>query len=162
MSQHRLFFATSVTYQRQPHFRDSRMANLFLETLFHYRKQGGYRLHDFVLMPDHFHIILTPSEKLSLEQSVQRIKGGFSFHAGKATHARSEIWQRSFTHHLILNTEDLEHHREYVLQNPVRARLVSKPEDYPYSSVQPRFRMDIVDTFEGPRIDSQRPKNVKL
>jgi len=74
-------------------------------------------------------------------------KGGFSFRAGKEIHVRSEIWQRSFTHHLILNAENLEHHREYVLHNPVKARLVSKPEDYPYSSAQSHFRMDIVDAF---------------
>jgi len=37
------------------------MAKLFLEVLLHYRQQGKYLLHEFVLMPDHFHLLITPS-----------------------------------------------------------------------------------------------------
>jgi len=144
-SQLRTFFATSVTHQRVSHFHRTRMAELLIETLLHYRDQRVYRLHDFVVMPDHFHVILTPSEKLSLERVMQRIKGGFSFRAGKEINPLSAIWQRSFTHHLILNPEDMEHHHEYVIQNPVRAGLAATPQDYPWSSAQRRFRMDSVD-----------------
>jgi REP element-mobilizing transposase RayT len=96
------------------------MAQLFLETLFHYRKEGAFLLHEFVVMLDHFHVILTPSDKLSLERTIQRIKGGFSFRAGKEINPKMEIWQRSFTHRLLLNAEDYARHRDYICRNPVR------------------------------------------
>ena len=126
----RTFFITSVTAQRRPLFRSAPTANLFLETLLEYRAQGKYLLHESVVMPDHFHAILTPSEEVSLERAVQLIKGGFS-HRLKL----GSIWQASFTNHRIRDLEDFESHREYVRQNPVRARLAERPGDYPYSSV---------------------------
>ena len=39
------------------------MSELFLETLFHYREEKIFLLHEFVVMPDHIHLILTPSSK---------------------------------------------------------------------------------------------------
>ena len=154
-NQLRTFFATAITYQRQPLFRRDQAAELFLETLFHYREERVFLLHEFVLMPDHFHLILTPSERFSLEKAVQRIKGGFSFQFGKAIDAKRESWQRSFTHHLILDPEDLQHHREYILSNPIRAHLVQKAEMYPLSSIHPHFRMDAVpDCFSAAKAAS--------
>jgi REP element-mobilizing transposase RayT len=55
----------------------------FLDVLLHYRAQGKYLLHELVVMPDHFHLLITPRE--SLERAMQLIKGGFSFRA-------KEIW----------------------------------------------------------------------
>jgi len=57
------------------------MARLFVEVLFHYRDHKNYLLHEFVLMPDHFHLLVSPT--LSLERSLQLIKGGFSYRAKK-------------------------------------------------------------------------------
>jgi REP-associated tyrosine transposase len=142
VSQKRTFFVTAVTHLRQPLFRRTSMAELFLETLFHYRERKVFFLHEFVLMPDHFHLILTPSSKFSLEKALQRIKGGFSFQVGKHVRSRMDIWQRSFTQHLILDDEDLAGHRNYVLDNPVRAGLAREREGYPLSSVHRYFRMD--------------------
>jgi putative transposase len=125
------------------------MAELFLDAIFHYRDEGVFLLHEFVIMPDHFHLILTPSSKFSLEKTVQRIKGAFSFHAGKRFSSKFEVWQRSFTQHLVLDHMDFVRHREYILDNPVSARLVKEREDYPLSSVHSYFRMDEVPDFRG-------------
>ena len=70
------------------------MARLFLEVLQHYRLQNKYLLHEFVLMPDHFHLLITPTE--TLERALQLIKGGFSFRARKELGFVREIWQMSF------------------------------------------------------------------
>ena len=52
-----------------------RTAQLFVGVLQHYRLQEKYLLHQFVLMPDHFHLLITPA--LTLERAMQLIKGGF-------------------------------------------------------------------------------------
>ena len=44
------------------------MARLFLDTLARYRREGRFLLHEFVLMPDHFHLLLTPAHDVSLEK----------------------------------------------------------------------------------------------
>ena len=59
------------------------MARLFLNVLQDYRGQGRYLLHEFVVMPDHFHLIVTPAADVPLEKAGQYIKGGFSFRAKK-------------------------------------------------------------------------------
>lgn len=50
--------------------------DVFVRALLRYRDAGAYALHDFVLMPDHFHILLTPARDKTLERVVQYIKGG--------------------------------------------------------------------------------------
>jgi len=75
----RTFFVTSVTWGRRPIFRAEPLARLFLDTLQHYRAQHRYLLHELVLMPEHFHLLLTPMPNVSLEKVVQLIKGAFSF-----------------------------------------------------------------------------------
>ena len=59
------FFITAITYNRRRLFQLPINATLFLETLQHYRTQGAYKLHAFVVMPDHIHLLLTPTARPS-------------------------------------------------------------------------------------------------
>ena len=136
----RTFFITTITAQRQPIFRREAAACLVIDTLGHYRDEGKYLLHEFVVMPDHLHVLLTPADEISLERAVQFIKGGFSFRLK----FRGPVWQASFSNHRVRDLEDYENHREYIWMNPVRARLVERPEEYPYSSVAGGMRLDPV------------------
>jgi putative transposase len=131
----RTFFITSVTAQRRTLFQRDAVSDLLVDVFQHYRDQGKYLLHDFVIMPDHFHALVTPANEISLEKAIQFIKGGFSFRLK----SRLPVWQPSFTNHRIRDSEDFERHRAYIRMNPVRAGLVAKVEDYPYSSANGRF-----------------------
>jgi putative transposase len=87
------YFVTSNTVDRLPMFRHERWAKLFLEVLYSYRPER-YLLHGFVLMRDHFHLLITPEE--SLERAAQCIKGGFSFRAKKELNWNGKIWIAGF------------------------------------------------------------------
>ncbi len=143
----RVFFVTSITLQRFPIFRRETTARLLIDTLAHYRDAGKFLLHEFVIMPDHIHVLLTPAREISLERAMQFIKGGFSFRMKE----RGSIWQPSFTNHRIRDWEDYESHRDYIRMNPVRARLAPCPDVYPYSSAAGGFRMDPVPQGLKPR-----------
>jgi putative transposase len=127
------FFLTTITYNRRRIFQLPANADLFLETLQHYRLH--YLLHAFVLMPDHVHLILTPRDK-TLSQVMNLIKGGFSHHLA----SKLPVWQRGFTDHRIRDAEDFEIRRSYIHRNPVTASLCETPEAYPFSSAQPKLR----------------------
>src|SRR5439155_8991727 len=71
----RTFFVTSVTSERTPIFRSERAAKLFIETLYGCRERGTFQLYEFVLMPDHLHLLLAPAPLVSLEKAMQFIKG---------------------------------------------------------------------------------------
>jgi putative transposase len=111
-----------------------------IEVLFDYRDQGKYLLHEFVVMPDHIHLLLTPAIEISLERAMQFVKGGYSYRLRKVE--KIQVWQESFTNHRIRDAEDYGRHREYIRMNPVRAGLVRKAEAYPFSSANPAFRLD--------------------
>ncbi len=119
----RTFFVTTNCHQRQPIFRDAERTRLMLGVLQDNRAKGRFLLHEFVIMPDHMHLLLTPASNVSLEKAVQFIKGGFSFRVKKELGFRDEVWQKSFTEHRVKDAADYEHHREYIRMNPVRARL---------------------------------------
>ena len=123
------FFITTITYNRRRLFQVPANAELLLETLQHYRAEGAYKLHAFVVMPDHAHLLLTPIDK-TISQVMNLIKGGFS----RRLASNFPIWQRGFADHLVLNRAHFKSRRDYIHQNPVRANLVTVPELYPYSS----------------------------
>ncbi len=62
----RTYFVTGVTAQRRRLFQVSANTELLQRTLADYRDQGRFLLHAFVIMPDHFHAIITPASDVSL------------------------------------------------------------------------------------------------
>jgi putative transposase len=99
-----VYFITASTAQRSLLFRKEPMARLFLDALFHYRDHKNYLLHEFVVMPDHFHLLISPT--LSLERSLQLIKGGFSYRAKKELGFAGEIWEKSFYDRRVRGADD--------------------------------------------------------
>jgi putative transposase len=127
---------TAGTWERRGHFRNERWARLLIDTLCHYRG-SAYLLHEFVIMPDHVHALITPL--MSLERAVQFIKGGFSYRAKKELGSNMEIWQRGFQDHRIRDASDYDIHVAYIRGNPARERLCEDGQDYAYSSATLRF-----------------------
>lgn len=128
------YFATASCWEKQGLLQSDRMAKLFLAVLFHYQGQKKYLLHEFVVMPDHFHALLTPQPPVTLEKGVQFIKGGFSFRSKKELGLQGEIWQTSFYDHGVRDANEYSRFRHYIHMNPVRRGMVPSPEEFPYSS----------------------------
>jgi putative transposase len=122
-------FVTAATQDRRPIFEITRVADLFVEALLHYRMVGHYKLHAYVVMPDHVHLVLTP-QGMSLEQAVNLIKTGFVHRL----ETELPIWEENFTGYSIANIHDLEVVRAYLHELPVKASLVPSAEMYPHSS----------------------------
>ena len=116
-------------------------ARLFLKTLYHYRREGRFQLHAFVVMLDHAHLLITPAVDITLERAMQFIKGGYSHAVGQEI-SRREIWQKGFTDHRIRDAQDFAGHLVYIHQNPVMAKLVTDPAEYRYCSAYPGFKLD--------------------
>ena len=123
------FFTTAITYNRRRIFQVARNANLFIDTLQRYRAAGAFKLHAFVVMPDHVHLLLTPQGK-TISQVMNLIKGGFS----RRMESKLPVWQRGFADHLVLDRQHFESRRNYIHENPIRANLALSPEIYRYSS----------------------------
>jgi len=134
------YFVTTSTQAGRPLLQRDLAAELFVQMLYEYRSQGRFRLHAFVVMPEHVHLIITPSE--SLERTMQFIKGGFSFRASRELALPSQVWARGFADHRIRDANDFIVHREYTHMNPVRRGLVNRPEKFRFSSAHAAYELD--------------------
>jgi putative transposase len=138
----RTFFVTSNCWNHTNVLQSERMATLMLDVLSEQRAKEPFKLHEYVVMPDHFHLIITPAYEHSIEKCGQFIKGNFSIRAGRELQFKREIWQESFRHHRIMDNGDYRGHRLYIWNNPVKRGLVARPEDWPYSSANPKIEID--------------------
>jgi len=127
----RTYFVTAVTAGPRRIFQVTANADLLQKTIFDYRAQNRFLLHAYVIMPDHFHAILTPAPDVSLEKAMQFIKGGFSFRLK----SKLDVWERGFNESQILSAEKFRSVAHYIEENPVRRGLAPTPKEYPYSSV---------------------------
>ena len=90
------YFVSSATWERRELFRVPRVAEILVQRILACRDKGAFLLHEFVVMPNHFHLLLTPGETTSLEKAVQLVKGGSSHEIHKQTENQMEIWQTGF------------------------------------------------------------------
>lgn len=136
----RTFFVTAVTANRRRLFQTNANAQLLLNLFNEDRAKNRYQLHAFVIMPDHIHLLLTPSPEVSIEKAMQFIKGGFSFRL----QSKLNVWQSGYTKRRIEDAQDYANHTTYIHENPVSARFCERVEDFRYSSASGTFPLDPV------------------
>jgi putative transposase len=93
-----IYFITTDTWERRRLFRKPDPARIVTEQIIDCRERGLYELHAFVLMPEHLHLLITPSEDASIEKAVMMIKGGSSYRIKKEL--SSHVKRRPVMSHL--------------------------------------------------------------
>ena len=109
-----------------------RNATLLIDVLRSYVVGRKFQLHDFVVMPDHVHLLITVGGDMTIERAMQFVKGGFSFRLRKESGYLGEVWQRGFSEVRVDDRESFLRYRDYIAENPVKAGLVDSPEEFPY------------------------------
>lgn len=138
----RTFFVTSSTCGGRHLLQSDRMARLLIDTLYRYRTERNLRLHAFVVMTNHLHVLLSVDATMAVERAVQLIKGGFSYRASHEYDISAAVWARGFSDSRIHNEGEYAARVRYIHENPVRAGLTQSAEQYPYSSAHPGFDLD--------------------
>jgi putative transposase len=128
----RTFFATTKTHAGRRLLQSERNATLLIDVLRSYVAAHKFQLHDFVVMPDHIHLLITVGDRMTIEKAMQLIKERFSYLLKKEHGYLGEVWQRGFSEVRVDDTQSLEKHREYIAQNPVKAGLAERPDECPY------------------------------
>ncbi|HSC78118.1 MAG TPA: transposase, partial [Candidatus Acidoferrales bacterium] len=114
------------------------VAEILVDQLIQCREKGHFLLHEFCVLDNHLHTLLTPPPDGTLEKSIQMIKGGASFKIGRIR--KVALWQTGYHDWRCRDEEDYKRYSDYIRQNPVKAGLVERTEDWPYSSANPKFR----------------------
>jgi len=136
------YFVTTKTWENCELFRAHQNAEIVVECILAYQDRGVYLLHEFVVMPNHVHLVLTPNSRTTLEKAMQFIKGGSSHQMHQKRGHKMQIWQPGFHESTIRDAADFKVKRNYIQMNPVEARLVVRPEDWRYGSASGTFALD--------------------
>jgi REP-associated tyrosine transposase len=94
-----------------------------------YEQQHHWHVFLILLMPDHFHMLVSFAASTKIRDLIARWKRYTSTHAGI-------IWQRDFFDHRLRRDESFREKSDYILRNPVRAGLIEHEDDWPYRLIE--------------------------
>src|SRR5277367_6781191 len=117
------YFVTAKATQNIAIFQVRETAEIVVGKILEYRNRGNYLVHDFVLMPNHLHLILTPAPSVTLEKCTQFIKGGSSYDIHKVRGRKMEIWQPGFHESRVIDWLDYSKKSDYTRFNPVTVKI---------------------------------------
>lgn len=138
-----IYFVTTCVRYRNPAFLDEAIAQILEHTIHLNKKLKHFVLYAYVIMPDHMHLLVRPSEA-NISEVMRSIKTNSSrdinrHNASRATRVmggyfshKRFAWQEKFYDHVIMSDDDFRTHIEYIKVNPVKAGIVQNPEDYPF------------------------------
>ncbi|MBT3279660.1 MAG: hypothetical protein HN909_06780 [Phycisphaerales bacterium] len=148
-----IHFLTFSTFRCQPFFPGTHAANWFIEFLAKARERCPFRLFAYVIMPEHIHLILRPGDGISMRKIYWHLKRPMTdkvvtwvkIHHPTFLNRMADkqptgdltyrFWQRGGGYDRWMRTpSDLHEKIRYIHMNPVRSGLVSRPEEWKYSS----------------------------
>jgi putative transposase len=119
---------------RQIVFREEEDFIYFFKLLERYKKELKFKLYHFSLMPNHIHLMIEPTREGSLPKIMMRLTLAYSSYFNKKYGGVGHVWQGRYKSSLIDKEDYFIWCGLYVELNPVRARLVERPEDWRWSS----------------------------
>ena len=161
-----LHFLTRSTYRRARLFDSERFRGRWVETLGELRRELGFKIAGYVLMPEHFHLLLWPSAKANPSQVLQKLEGRTALFVLKILkenptqrrcrkmleqarlpasvhhHAYFRVWQRGGYDLNVWSSKKIDEKLDYMHNNPVTRKLVDQPGDWPWSSWRFNFLND--------------------
>jgi REP-associated tyrosine transposase len=126
-----IYFVTACTHDRAPWLACPEVHKSFLAFSSRGNERGAF-VGRYALMPDHLHLFVAfQPGTLTLSGWVKSMKNSLS-KVLRAMGKRAPHWQDGFYDHVLRSSESYEQKWLYVRENPVRAGLVLRSEDWPY------------------------------
>ena len=136
-ARHPVYFITTCTAGRRPLLANSTAHRIFEAEWRMMSVRRGWSVGRYVIMPDHVHFFVAPtgSEARPLSAAIGLWKKWSALALRRSAAFEAPLWQREFFDHLLRSNESREGKWHYVRENPVRAGLVVRAEDWPYAGV---------------------------
>ena len=119
---------------KQPVFNNERDFIIYKETLSRLKNEQPFKLYHYCFMTNHVHMIIETNEDTELSKLMKRINLSYYHYYKKRYGYSGHFWQDRFKSLLIEKDSYLLACGLYIERNPVRAKMVTRPEQYPYSS----------------------------
>ena len=125
------YLLTSVTANRAPVFADFWVGCACARALTHPTLWTSSKLLAWVLMPDHFHLLVELGPASTLAGMMKSLKSLSALEVGRATGVKG-VWQRGYHDHALRTSEGVRGAARYLVANPIRAGLVDSVANYPF------------------------------
>ena len=142
-------FVTATTRIRKSLFRKREAADLLVRELEVLRRELGFAILGYAVMPDHVHLILVPGPAAGLTRIMQFVKGRFARLWHERCGTRGSVWHPRYYESAVRTEAQLTRWLDYVNDNPVRAGLAASPQQYPYCSAGGTLATDLDAYLEG-------------
>jgi putative transposase len=127
-----IYLLTSVSYQRRQVFADFHLGRVVVNAMRHHDLAGNTETLAYVVMPDHFHWLLSLGSHFDLSRLMASLKGYTARRIKERIDLGGDpLWQEGYHDHALRREEDLQAAARYVVANPLRAKLVERLGDYP-------------------------------
>ncbi|MDD3270691.1 MAG: transposase [Syntrophomonadaceae bacterium] len=140
MPRHQRILSENGTYhvmmrgnERKNLFHDQEDKQRFIETLFAKREEAGFLVYAYCLMDNHVHLLVREASE-ELATMMKRINGSYAYYFNQKYHRVGHLFQDRFKSEPIGDDRHLLAVIRYIHNNPVKAGLVEKPEQYRWSS----------------------------
>lgn len=157
LTDERFFFVTTTVVRFMPIFRDHSFCDIIIEKIKFYQNKYRFEILAYVIMPSHFHWIVDVNPKYATLSDIMRdikkftawkifdkidkgkhneLDNIFREEANGLADQKRKLWMPRFDDEVIRNQNMFWVKLEYIHNNPAKAGLVDKPEDYKYSSAR--------------------------
>lgn len=129
-----IYFITTNTKDRRKLFNNPDACKILIEEWTGAFERHGWAVGSYVIMPDHVHFFCKPTpEACKLSLFMQQWKQWTSKRIKQKLDLEEPVWQQEFFDHVLRSHESYSEKWNYFEQNPVRAGLVEKAEDWPHA-----------------------------
>jgi putative transposase len=140
-----IYFVTSITKNREKIFLNHDAAKFLVVTIAYHKYVLKFLLFGYVIMPDHFHLLIQPSDEYSLSLIMKFVKGNFARKynefmspvEGGSRHLSvgyKSVWQKEYYEYVIRGRDDFIEKLNYIHNNPIKQGLVKEQKEYEFSS----------------------------
>ena len=135
--------------------RQENVAAVVVESLYRGVELGHYQLGAFVVMANHVHVLLLPL--IPASQLLKSLKGSTAREANRLLGRTGEpFWQRESYDHWVRSEEEWQRIVRYIENNPIKAGLVARPQDYRWSSAHESFGQGLTSTSSDTSVGAAR------
>ncbi len=128
------YFITSITKSRFPLFKNQAAVYLLIRVITLNKIPLQYKVYGFIIMPDHFHIIIHPFGNHNISNIMKNIKANFSRSYNIQINTQGSIWQKGFYDEGVRSEQMLNNFLAYIHNNPIKHDIAENINEYAYSS----------------------------
>lgn len=108
----------------------------FINLLISYSREFDSKVYHWVIMPNHYHLLLELVQPEIISRYMAGLNRSYACYHHRSYHTAGFLWQGRFKLQPVQKQGYLIACGRYIERNPVRAQIVNKAQDYPYSSAQ--------------------------